>query len=99
MIYKLLIQKDSKMLKSLSYLPIFLLLAFVIRLLFLGASVGDAIALLSLSGLYGYYLYLENNKEEPINEQTKKQLEQMNLDLREMKSTIQAIKLGNSYKR
>lgn len=39
-----------------------LLSAFLIRLLVFGASIGDAIAILALAGLNGFWMYLESKK-------------------------------------
>lgn len=44
-----------------------LLSAFVIRLLVTGASIGDSLAVLSLSAIYAFYLYLESKKEPVAN--------------------------------
>jgi hypothetical protein len=87
------------MLKYMNLLSPVLLLAYVIRLLALGASMGDAIALVGLAGLYAFYLYLENNKEVPVNETVHKELLQNREDMKEMKQTIQALKLGTAFKR
>lgn len=65
--------------------------AVAARIAIFGASVGDAIALLSLSALYGFFLHEENNKPEPESAQLKK-------DVDDLKSAINAIKVGNSLK-
>lgn len=44
-----------------------LLCAFVVRLLVTGASIGDALALLSLASLYGYQEYIKTTKIEDPN--------------------------------
>lgn len=61
------------MLKMIS-LPQILLSAFLIRLLVTGASIGDALALLSLSGIYAFYLYLESKKIPEANKDIKDRL-------------------------
>jgi hypothetical protein len=45
-----------------------LLSLFVARLLITGASIGDALAILSLSGVYGLYLHIESKKEPRVNQ-------------------------------
>lgn len=47
----------------------FVLSAYIIRLLITGASIGDALALIGLSALYSYFLFLESKKEIPVNKQ------------------------------
>lgn len=39
-----------------------LLCAFIVRRLALPASVGDALSVLALAGLYGFQIYLDNKK-------------------------------------
>jgi hypothetical protein len=51
-----------------------LLSAFLIRLLVTGASIGDALALLSLSGIYAYFLYLESTHVPEANKDLKDRL-------------------------
>lgn len=50
------------------------LLVITARIVILGASLGDALAAAALAGLYGYTLYLEGKKQEPINDEVKKEL-------------------------
>lgn len=57
--------------KSLSQL---LVCSYVIRLLITGASLGDALALASLAGVYGYFLYLESKREPEINKEIKEKV-------------------------
>lgn len=63
------------------------------RMLYFGASVGDALALIGLCGFYGYYLFLEANKEEPINESTKKEILDLRNEVSELKSALNAYKM------
>ena len=61
------------------------------RIVIAGASIGDAIALAALAALYGFFIHQENNKHAPESAQVKK-------DLEDLKSAINAIKVGNSLK-
>ena len=75
----------------------FSLLAFLaisIKILIRGASPTDGIVLLAVSALYGFTLFLQKRyKEElPLNEEIKRELESL-------KSSISALKLGQSQKR
>ena len=45
-------------------IPLICLIAFVIRLLIVGASVGDSIALLGLAGLFGFIKFISKKDED-----------------------------------
>lgn len=78
------------MLKNVNYslLAFFL---FSIKLVVFGSSVSDAIALFALAGLYGFSLFLESKKETPINDEIKK-------DLENVKSAVNALKIGRTLR-
>jgi len=44
---------------------------YVLRLLITGATIGDALVIASLSGLYGFYRYLDSKKEPVANQELK----------------------------
>lgn len=67
-------------------------LIFATRLVILGASIGDAVALIGLCALYAYTLYLDSNKEEPINDQIKSEVEQL-------RNAVNALKVAKSLGR
>lgn len=75
-------------------LPAILLSAYIVRLLLVGASIGEALVIISLSSLLGLKMYLEDNKEEPINDEIKKQITQLNEELKTIKDSVASIKLG-----
>jgi len=78
--------------------PILILSLFLLRLLITGASIGDAIALIALSGIYGFFKYLEHMKQPDINAEVKAQLEQVKADMSEVKNVVNTMKLGNLRK-
>lgn len=55
-------------------------------------SIGEALAIAALSALYAYSLYLESKQEKPINEELKKELQ-------EIRSTVLALKVGRAFGR
>lgn len=69
-----------------------LLIAQTARCVGFGASIGDAIALIALCGLYGYLQLLKSKESEPLNDKVAK-------DLDEVKSAIAAIKVGRTIGR
>lgn len=75
-----------------SKFPAILFAAFAVRLVVVGASIGDALALLVFGGLVGYKLYLRTIKKVAVNEIVLK-------DVAELKSNIQALKLAKSMGR
>lgn len=77
-----------------NYLPICAFFGFSARLIIQGANLGDAIALFGFAALYGFGLYLQAQKEEPINNQIKAELEA----LRNQVSSIQSSNTLNKAK-
>lgn len=61
-----------------AYLPETAFLAFSIRLIVLGASIGDSIALLVISGLIAYKKFMDRKKIE--------QLDELNLVIKDLKT-------------
>ena len=76
----------------LKYVTLGAFIAFSGRLVVLGASIGDAMALGALAALYGFSLYLESVRQAPLNDQVKKELE-------ELKTSVASLKLGRSMGR
>lgn len=67
--------------------PFFFLLAYIVRLLITGASVGDALAVIGLSALSAVIHYIEVNKPVPLNDEVIK-------DIAQIKASIGALRLG-----
>lgn len=76
-------------LKDINY-SVALLCLSVGKILITGATLGDAIAVAALAGLYGFTYYLESKKELPINDQVKSELEQM-------RSAINGLKISKTF--
>lgn len=76
-----------------------LLSAFLVRLLVTGASIGDAISLLSLSGLYAFWSYLEFKKEPEANKELKTRLIELETKVSSSESKIGAMTLSNQLRR
>lgn len=73
--------------------PCLVLLSLVCaRAVIFGASIGDAIAIAALAGLYGCNHYLKSKEEPPVNEELKR-------ELADLKSTVNAIKVGRAFGR
>ncbi len=75
------------------------ILVFGCRLVYLGASVGDAAALAALCSLYGYILHLESKREKPINEQVRSEIAQLRLQVEQVKDTTNGLKLAKTFNR
>lgn len=69
------------------------------RILIFGASIGDALALWSLSGIYGYNLYLETKKPHEVNKDFKNRLVEVEQALQETKNKLGAFTMSNGFKR
>lgn len=69
-----------------------LLVACIGRILVYGASIGDSIAVIGVSALYGYTLYLNTKTKADVPAEIKQ-------ELGELKSAVNALKLGKSIGR
>lgn len=76
-----------------------LLSAFLVRLLVTGASIGDALALISLSGLYAFWCYLEFKKEPEANKEIKNKLFELEEKVRTTENKIGAFSLSSQLRR
>lgn len=82
-----------KSLLSQANLSLFVFIGLSIRLMAVGASIGDSIALAALAGLIGWKMYLDDKKEAPINEQIKADIEELKLQINAVNSNLQMNKL------
>lgn len=64
---------------------------FTARLIIFGAQFGDALALIALVGLNGYNEWIKRQAYKPLEEETKRQLE-------ELKNSMAALKMQNVNK-
>lgn len=76
-----------------------LLTSIIIRVLISGDPIGETIGIISLSSLYGVFLYLNNNKEIPINDSFKNEINQLKQDIRLTKDTVSSLKLASNLKK
>lgn len=65
---------------------------FGVRLVALGATIGDSIAMCALCALYGYTQYLEHKQIKPINESVLQ-------ELAHVRDTVNALKVAKSFGR
>lgn len=83
-------QKLKALLLTLN-IPLILLCAYTTRLTIVGANIGDSFALIALTGLYGFTKWLKEQEYQPLEEETKKQLE-------EMKNAFTILKLNQNIR-
>lgn len=76
--------------------PAFLLSAFLARLLYFGANLGDALVLLALAGLYGGSYYLNFIKEKPVDHNRLIELEEQ---VKGMKDKVNSAVLSAGLRR
>jgi hypothetical protein len=80
-------------------LPTLILSSFLIRLLVLGAGIGEALVIIGLSALYGYHLLLESKKQTPVNKEIVDRIVELEEQLSITKNKVNAINLASSMKR
>lgn len=79
--------------------PVLILSAFLIRPIYSGASIGDALVIIGLSALYGAHYYLQHKKEPTANKDLINRLVDLEEQVKTTKETIYSIKLASSLKR
>ena len=57
------------------------------RIVIMGASIGDALALIGLAGLYGFTQFMTSRKIEVVNETIK-------LDVEQLKNSVNGLKMA-----
>lgn len=80
-------------------LPTFLILALLSRILVTGASIGESIALLSLSGLYSYFLFLESKKSPKANQELWNRVIELEEQLKLTRDKVNTVHLSSVMKR
>lgn len=80
-------------------LPTFLILSFLIRLLYLGANIGDSIVMIVLGTLYAGHMYLEHIHEPEANKELKEKILQIDERLISVKNKVDSLGLGAHLKR
>lgn len=89
----------KRIMKNHLSLPSLVLVAYVARSLYLGATLGDALVVLALSALYASNAYLENKKEPIANKELLNRVVDLEEQIKVTKETVHSIKLGSSLKR
>ena len=89
--------------KVLKYFPLLILLVFLIKTLITPVGVSEAIILVGLASLYGFWSYLEFIKEPPVNQDVKNELiaakaeiVRINDEIDKLKAYVSASKLSTS---
>ena len=81
------------------YLPTLLITSLLIRCLVFGAGLGDALALVALSGLYGFSLFLSNKKEPLANKELWDRLIAAEEAIKVTREKVSVTQFGNTLKR
>jgi hypothetical protein len=85
--------------KSLMNIPSLVLSAYLIRLLYTGASVGDALVVIGLSALYAGWVYMESKKQVPVNKEIINRIAELEESHKVMKDSVNGLKLVQGLKR
>lgn len=72
--------------------PLIAFLLFSVRLVALGAGIGDAIAMFAFAGVYGFHYWSESQKEEPVNDKVKADVEYLKNQVASMNTSTQLAK-------
>lgn len=80
-------------------LPTFLLSSFLIRLLIVGASIGDSITMLALAGLYGVWYYFELKREPEANKDLKNRIVELEESQKLLRDKVNSSNLGSQLRR
>jgi len=79
-------------------IPMVCLTAFVVRIVVLGASVGDSIALVGLASLFGFAIYL-NRKDTSWKEIIERELQKVKQELQSNRLNNNIIRKSNEAKK
>ena len=67
--------------------------AYVIRLLITGASIGDALVIIALSGIYAFYMHLEAKREPEVNKDLKDRLVSVEAMVQQANTKVSAMQI------
>lgn len=79
--------------------PVLILTAFIIRPIYFGASIGDALVIIGLSGLYAAYYYLQSVKQPIANKDLIDRIVYLEEQLQLTRESVNSMRLGSSLKR
>ncbi len=80
-------------------IPIFLLLSILLRVLALGAGLGEALVLIALTSLYGFWIYLESKKQVPVNKDILERIIFIEEKMQLTQDKLNSIVIGSHFKR
>lgn len=80
-------------------LPTLVLLAFLVRLLITGASIGESIVCLGLCALYSFHLYLDSKKIPVANKELIDRIVSLEESLQSTREKVSALGMGASMRR
>jgi hypothetical protein len=78
--------------KQLSHPSLLILMALCARVVALGATLPESIAIVACASVYGLSLYLESRKQAPVSDELQK-------DVADLKSAIGALKIAKTFGR
>lgn len=81
------------------HLTVVMLIALVVRILFFGATIGDAIFATALVGLYGWHLWLESQAAKPVNKEIIDRIYFLEESLAVTKDKVNSIVVATHFKR
>ena len=81
------------MLNKIKSLSEILVSCYVLRLLVTGASIGDALVIIALSGIYVTNMYLESKKEPEANVELKNRLSDVEKLVQQASSKVSAMQI------
>lgn len=83
--------------RSFFNLPTLLLTSLVIKCLYSGTGLGEALALLSLSALYAGQKWLELQQQIPVNKAILDRLVEVEEQVRVAKDSLNGLKIASTY--
>jgi len=79
--------KKLKDIIALLNVPMLVFIGYGIRLILVGASIGDSLSLIAISALYGIILYFDYNKKPDVSQEIKVELDHIKQNLALVKMT------------
>jgi len=79
--------KKLKDIIALLNVPMLVFIGYGIRLILVGASIGDSLSLIAISALYGIILYFDYNKKPDVSQEIKIELDHIKQNLALVKMT------------
>lgn len=80
--------------KKVYNIPALILVAYSIRLLAFGASLGDALVTVGLCSVFALTLWIDSKKETPVNDSIKEEVKLLRIEVQKVADSQNSIKLG-----